>query len=333
MSSLNPWRVLILDKLTPLQSQIVWHACALSLSEEESPPNLLILQIPTGKIMSCGFHNRVRVELNIDACNSQNIPFTKRLCGGGTVLLDENQIFFNVLLPGFQFPSPMKNLLKIALPAPNKLYHKYGIPTTIDLNEIEVRGRKISGTGMASIEKVGLIVGNILLDFDSQQFLSCINYPSENYRVLLEKALSESVTSIKRETEKQPSKTELISGLLDEFKKSIEAEFHEDELTESEWQRIKDMEPLYQSHKWLYKVIDEGEKPNFIKVKKDLFVYHSQEFNADFLVKDGRVVEVLSSAPISDITNVKNKSIVNISLGKFYHLREELRTCRVFSNR
>ncbi|MHA1145208.1 MAG: lipoate--protein ligase family protein [Candidatus Helarchaeota archaeon] len=332
MSAQKPWRVLILENQTPLQSQLIWHACSLSLSEQKSPPNLLILQSLNGKIMSCGFHQDVEEELDLDACKSFEMPYTRRLAGGGTVLVDEDQILFNVLLPGFQFPNPLHNLIKVALPAPNKLYNSLGIPATIDYNEIEVRGRKISGSGSASIEKVGLLVGNILLNFNVSIFLSCLNMPSENFKKLAEMTLENYITSIQREIEEVPSRRELIDLLLKEYERDVGASFSVDELNEAEMNYITELEPVYGSIKWLFRSGDKKQR-FFLKIKKDVFIFHHEESQADFLIGNGKIGEVLTDSSNPKLEELKGKSIRDISTEEFGALKESLERCRFFSNR
>ena len=178
------WRLIVLKNLEPVRLQAIYHALALSISK--TPDYNAILITTTNKTsISCGFHQNLYQEVDLDFCKKNDIELVRRMAGGGLVLLDKNQVFYNVILGGLGFPTPVKNLYTISLEGPNLFLKNLDLDSRIDFNEIAIKNRKISGTGAASIDKSGVVVGNIILDFNYNLFCNALNVPNEDYRQIL----------------------------------------------------------------------------------------------------------------------------------------------------
>jgi len=49
-------------------------------------------------------------------------------------------------------------------------------------NDIEIQGRKISGTGGTELSRAILFQGTLLVDFDVDEMLRALRIPTENFR-------------------------------------------------------------------------------------------------------------------------------------------------------
>jgi len=74
------------------QTQLIYHALAYNNIES------LVLHSPRDSYMCVGLHQDPRDELDFDYCNKNNIGIFRREIGGGTVLLDNNQLFYNLII-------------------------------------------------------------------------------------------------------------------------------------------------------------------------------------------------------------------------------------------
>ena len=129
--------------------------------------NIIILTEPTEKFVCCGQSQNVSTEVDTEFCDKNNIGYTRRIAGGTTVFLDENQIFYNVILYDYNFPAPLKAMYKKSLGGPIDFYRSLNINAYLNnYNEISVEDRKIAGIGAISLEKTGIVIGNIILDFN-----------------------------------------------------------------------------------------------------------------------------------------------------------------------
>ena len=74
------------------QTQLIYHALAYKNIES------LVLDFSRDKYISVGLHENPRDELDLNYCKNNNIGFFRREIGGGTVLLDNNQHFYNLII-------------------------------------------------------------------------------------------------------------------------------------------------------------------------------------------------------------------------------------------
>ncbi|MHC1592257.1 MAG: lipoate--protein ligase family protein [Candidatus Helarchaeales archaeon] len=289
------WRFLVLKDLEPARVQAIYHAVAVAIPKE-SGTNVILLTTTNKSSFCCGFHQDFFEEVNVDFCKKNGIELVRRMPGGGLVLLDENQVFFNVILAGHGFPSPIKNLYEISLKGPNQFLKNVNLDSRIVYNEIQVRNKKISGTAAASIENAGVVVGNILLDFDHHRFCQALNVPNETFRNVLEEELKKNLTTLKEELENAYSIDETIEGLKHAFETTLKRTLIEDELKESEIAILQELEDEYRSDKWNFrKKRTEKMTRTFIKIKKGTCLIHHEPTGSEILISDGIISKVISN--------------------------------------
>ncbi|MHA1732221.1 MAG: lipoate--protein ligase family protein [Promethearchaeota archaeon] len=310
------WRFIVQRGLEPVEVQSYWHGLAESLEEE--PGTNAVLVTTTKRTSLCsGFHQDLRAEVDLGYCERNEIELVRRMAGGGTILLDRNQVFYNVLLHGYGFPSPIKRLFREALKGPCQYYRNLGLDAVVDFNEISVGGRKISGTAAASMGKVGVVLGNIILDFSYRQFCDAMNYPSENFRSLLRQNLERHLTTLKKELGVPPPVEEVISGLKVAFESVVGGELVVDDLTPAERASIREVEDEYRDPSWNFPDDQRQVKTRkSLKVKKGTCIVHYEPEKVDVLVVDGLIEEVLAETPTSlvdlvgaDVTNLPDGGV------------------------
>ena len=140
------WHLYVLKDLEPIRIQTIYHTLATSVSETPNI-NIILLTTTNKSSMSCGFHQNFYEEVDINFCKKNNIQLVRRMTGGGLVLLEKDQAFFNVILNGMAFPAPISKLYSIALKGPNQFLENLGLDAYVNYNEIVIKNRKISGTG------------------------------------------------------------------------------------------------------------------------------------------------------------------------------------------
>ena len=179
-----------LSELNWKQTQLIYHALAYKNIES------LILHSSHDRYMCVGFHQDPRDELDLNYCKKNNIGIFRREIGGGTVLLDNNQVFYNLILKrnNPEVPYNPLNFFRKFLQPVIQTYHELGIPAEYHpLCDLIVKRKKISGNGGGEVGECRVLGGNILLDFNFECMARAVSSPDflrKKYLKLMEKNLT-----------------------------------------------------------------------------------------------------------------------------------------------
>ena len=212
-------RLYRLGKLGGQQSMLVFHALARMGREG------LILVSPAEPIVSIGYFQDARKVADLDYCKARGISVMRREIGGGTTYLDENQIFFQLVLrrDNAAFPRQIAALYQLVAGPCVDTYRDLGVDTVFrPVNDVVTReGRKLSGLGGADIGECMVFVGNIILDFDYAAMARILKVPSEKFRDKVHKSLEDNLTTLLRETGKRPPRKHVEDLLARHFSERV----------------------------------------------------------------------------------------------------------------
>ncbi len=239
-----------LGELPKFDSMLVFHAMAYLGMEG------FIVVSPQEPIATIGYFQDLNTSINLEYCKDNNIGIMRREVGGGTTLLDRNQIFYQVILnksnpliPGDTFTL----YRKFSQPAIDT-YKDLGIHAKFkEVNDLITEGgKKITGEGGANIGDMLVFVGGLLLDFDHELMSRIFPAKNEEYRVQLLQTLENNVTTVKRELGHLPPKKEVEDKLVTNFEKLF-GPFEAAELSDEVWIKAKELERHYTSKEFLSK--------------------------------------------------------------------------------
>ncbi|MEE9118140.1 MAG: biotin/lipoate A/B protein ligase family protein, partial [Calditrichia bacterium] len=191
---------------------------ALARCEEQS----IVICTPQEEYACVGFHQDLSYELDLDYCKNNGIGIFRREIGGGTVFLDKNQLFYQILLNRKTAPLDQRVLFKKFLEPVIKTYKALGIDAKYNpVSDLVVNGKKISGNGGGDVGNCKVMTGSILLDFDYQIMCRILRLPSEKFRRDVCLAMKNNLTTVKNELGHIPDYNEikyiLISNCEDMF--------------------------------------------------------------------------------------------------------------------
>jgi len=150
---------------------------------EESPtPPFLQFSNPTVLV---GHHQSIEEEVRLDYCRAHGIGINRRLTGGGALYWGRNELGWEIYISKNdpRIPSRIEDLYrKMGEAAALGLRH-LGIPPISPRNDIEIQGRKISGTGGTELSGAILFQGTLLVDFDVDEMLRSLRIPPKNSRI------------------------------------------------------------------------------------------------------------------------------------------------------
>jgi len=208
-----------LDHLPGQDSMLIFHALARMGTEA------LVIVSPARPIISVGFFQDAEKEVDLEYCRKAGLPVMRREVGGGATYLDENQIFYQVILRK-ENPLAQRRIMEIyewLSQASVETYRRFGIKASFrHVNDIVTdKGKKIAGEGGANIGPSMVFVGGILLDFEYETMCHALKVPDEKFRDKLYKTMRENLTTMRQELGEVPPRGEIRQVLVEEFEKLL----------------------------------------------------------------------------------------------------------------
>ena len=219
------WRV-IDTGLRPAAENLAINRAMLEARQHGEIPNTLrFLRFTPSALV--GFHQSVAQELREDYCIERGIAVQRRITGGGAIYFDETQLGWELYLDratlgGADMLEIARRICEVAAAGIRRL----GVDARFrPRNDIEVDGRKISGTGGAFDGDAILYQGTLLVDFDVERMLRVLRIPAEK---LSDKAIAsarERVANLKELLGEAPGLERVMACLTAEFARGFGAEF------------------------------------------------------------------------------------------------------------
>lgn len=136
------------------------------------------LQFPPSVLV--GRHQIISQELNLPACRAAGVGIGRRITGGGALYLDEGQFGWELVFHRNTLGlGGLGEVAKAICEAAADGLSRLGIDARFrPRNDIEVEGRKISGTGGFFDGETIFYQGTVLLDMDAGKMASLLNIPA-----------------------------------------------------------------------------------------------------------------------------------------------------------
>lgn len=167
-----------------------------------------------------GRHQALSRELHLDYCRANDIRTGRRITGGGALFMDQGQLGFELIFRRQALGiTSLTDLARAICEAAAEGIRKLGVNAQYrPRNDIEVEGRKISGTGGFFDGDTIFYQGTLLIDMDVAKMLGALNVPKEKLdKRTLESASARIATLREFLGSKTPSLPEIKAALLDGF--------------------------------------------------------------------------------------------------------------------
>ncbi len=256
-------RVLDFGYVPALKSQAVFHGLAFAMKADDDP--ILSFANPETPYVSVGLHQEVEQEVDLEFCCSKGLPVYRRRVGGGAVYLDRNQLFTHFIYPRAKAPDYAVNLYPMFIEPVVRTYKELGVEAAYrPINDIQVAGRKIGGTGAATIGEATVMAGSFMFDFDTATMSKCLKVPSEKFRDKLKSTLDDYMTTMIKELENPPSRDEVIEIFLRHCGAWLGVEIERSEPLDRELAAIAEQESALGEDAWTFsrgrKLVEAGVK-------------------------------------------------------------------------
>lgn len=244
-------RVLDFGTVPALRSQAIYHGIAETITADSDP--VLCLASPETPYVSVGMHQEIAKEVDEEFCKSSALPVYRRHVGGGAVYLDKNQLFTHFIYPRGKAPTSAEKLYPMFIEPVVRTYRELGVNAEFrPANDIHVAGRKIGGTGAASIADATVMVGSFLFDFDTATMARCLKVPSEKFRDKLKATLDDYMTTLVKELDEVPARDDLKTRFFTHCAEALDVEIVMDEPTKTELDAIDQAEGELVDSEWTF---------------------------------------------------------------------------------
>ena len=160
------------------RANIAFDPALIELRQQDRLPDTIrFMRFPPTALI--GRHQDLSREINLDYCAEDGIGVVRRVTGGGAIYLDEGQLGWELVFHRASLGIP--NLPDLAAAICNAAaagLRKLGVKAKFrPRNDIEVDGRKISGTGGFFDGDILIYQGTVLIDMNAAQMVRALNIP------------------------------------------------------------------------------------------------------------------------------------------------------------
>ena len=189
-------RLLHLGKLGPEALHRAYAGLAEAQKGQDAP---ILLLAQSDAHLSLGAAQGPGAELDRLACERLDIPVLRRPLGGGVVWVDPGQLNYFFIFPMVAGMRRAPELFDRIVPWVLAVHAHFGLEVEArGGQDFWCRGRKIGGTGAASIGHSLVLGGSFILDARWTSFADCVAAPSAGFRTWLKEALEEGLCSWSR---------------------------------------------------------------------------------------------------------------------------------------
>lgn len=218
-----------------------------------SPPTLRFLRFkPDAALL--GYHQEAERELRLDFCRRNGIEVNRRLTGGGALLFQSSALGWELIAPQGQgpFAGGFEAGLARICQAAARAYRRLGLEASFrPRNDIEVDGRKISGTGGFVLDNGALFQGTVLVKNEIERFLRALRVPVEKLKKREIESLMQRLAFVE-DLIGPLDLADLKRAIADEFSQSLGLQLKPGGLSPDERQEVAQRLPYYQSDEWVH---------------------------------------------------------------------------------
>src|SRR5210317_409999 len=161
------------------RANIAFDPALIELRQQDKVPDTIrFMRFPPTALI--GRHQDLSREINLDFCADNDIGIVRRVTGGGAIYLDEGQLGWELVF--HRASLGIANLPDLAAAICNAAaagLRELGVNAKFrPRNDIEVDGRKISGTGGFFDGDILIYQGTVLVDMNPAQMVRALNIPA-----------------------------------------------------------------------------------------------------------------------------------------------------------
>ena len=244
------WRVIGLETHDAYLNMALDEAVSEGVRAGSSLPTIRFYNWKPNAV-SIGYFQGLRDEVNLDVCKELDVDCIRRWTGGGAVYHDfEGEITYSVIAPANIFPKNIIESYRLICGWLVRGLGSIGIEAEFrPVNDILVKGKKISGSAQTRRGGILLQHGTLLYGLDLKTMFSVLNVSRQKITDKMIESAQERVTCVRKHSD--AGKMEVYEALICAFTEGKDYElgtWSMDELA-----RAKELaEGKYRSDEWMY---------------------------------------------------------------------------------
>ncbi|PKM90173.1 MAG: ligase [Firmicutes bacterium HGW-Firmicutes-12] len=250
---MKEWRLLDTGPLPASHNMTLQWVLLNSRHNNWAPNTLHLLQFKPHNAL-VGYHQAVELEIEEEYCKQHNIEINRRISGGGCIYMDEGQLGWEVTAlkdtPGI--PQNLNDMYKLLCECAIAGIAKLGVTARYrPINDIEVDGRKISGTGGSEYANSFIFHGTLLTDFSVETMINCLKLPLKKLDDKQVDTFKKRVVSLKELLGDLPPIEEIKEAMVEGFSEVLGIKLVPGRLTEEEKALFEKELPRFMSEEWI----------------------------------------------------------------------------------
>lgn len=223
------------------------------VAARRSPPTLRFLQFKPAAAL-VGYNQDVAAEIRIDYCSRNGIDVNRRLTGGGGILFQESALGWELFAPQGDEPfrGRFEDVLNRICEAAAGAISRLGLVACFrPRNDIEVAGRKISGTGGVAISGGFMFQGTLLVENEIELFLKALRVPVEKLKKREIESLMDRICFLYDLVPSRPPISAIKRAFVEEFEALLDMRLYPAPLTPAEQERLNNESGYFASADWI----------------------------------------------------------------------------------
>jgi len=246
------WRLLPMRVDDAFMSMAIDEAL-LKLNAEGRSPNTVRFWRWLPSTVSIGCFQSVEREVDLGAAKKYGVDVVRRITGGGAVFHDyEGELTYSVVCGQGDVPDDIIESYKLICGGLVRGFERLGLRVEFKpVNDVQVNGKKISGS--AQTRRWGSVLqhGTILIDPDVRRMFELLRVSPEKISDKFISSVFERVTTVMRELGRKLGFDEVMVAMSEGFADALGMELVEGELTRKELELAALLKPKYASEEWL----------------------------------------------------------------------------------
>ncbi|MBS3781622.1 MAG: lipoate--protein ligase family protein [Candidatus Thermoplasmatota archaeon] len=243
-------RYIPLIEAGPERQMAIDEAILRNFDQGNSDPTFRFFRFKPSAI-TLGYSQPVKKTIDIETCEDYDIPYVRRITGGGTVFHDyDGEITYSVVTEKIEGDIE-ESFRKLLGPIMDTLEEFDLEPKFKPYNDVLVNKKKISGSAQRRGKKGLLQHGTLMFATDLKKLAEILKIDDKKFEEKGADSFLDLVTTIEKETGDVPEPEKLIELMKEKYEDYFGEKIKKEKLTKEEIELADELEEKYGSERWL----------------------------------------------------------------------------------